>query len=165
MSSKTYPEKVLLAAKRSREERLNKSYKKPRKRVFKNLKNKIKVEIPFSNFTNNCNVTNCKYCTNLNGKCKNYKYLKAKYDEEILHSLQLAIKQPKSIYRGILGYRHRGDYEKYVVRAFRKNYSLKDGDKRKIKHFSPFDMLSDRRFDKIVQMTQMYITDKKRIFK
>ena len=86
-------QKVLLAAKRDRDEHFKKKTRKKPKRRRRSLR----LSIPFSNFYNSQNY-------------EEEKYIKTRF--------QKAIRIQKSPFRTLLRYKHRGEYEPRIVAAF-----------------------------------------------
>ena len=147
MSTQSSYKKLLFAAKLEKSRRSRTHFKRPKLRRRTSPKPCLKVEIPYGNFTQSCGTCRSQ------GKCKHFDKGKRQYDKFISIRFQASIKQRKSPYRSVLGYKHRGGYEKYVVRAFVHNYSKENPNK--IKYFSPFDMLSERRLTKIISITNI----------
>ena len=87
-------------------------------------------------------------------RAETFKYWRVNYEKTLLSRFQRTLDQPKSPFRDVLCYKHKGGHEQYVIRAFRKNY-LK-GNPNRIEFFSPFDMLSDRRLSLIITISKQF---------
>jgi hypothetical protein len=134
--------KALLAAARKAKtlhlEKNTRKHKRPRLR-----RRPLKIDIQFSNFNSYCQCNACVPC-----------HYRVNYEKTLLSRFQRSLDQPKSPFRDVLCYKHKGGHEQYVIRAFRKNY-LK-GNPNRIEFFSPFDMLSDRRLSLIITISKQF---------